>query len=60
MRIQFPKTTRTIVADIDLSDQELDDMCAANPHVDLKRTENGVIVMFRPLDSAATEAPSHE
>jgi hypothetical protein len=47
MRIEFPETPNSIVMEVALSDRELDDMCAANPHAEIKRTENGVIIAFR-------------
>jgi hypothetical protein len=45
MRIKFPETPRSIVIEAALSDQEFDDLCADNPHAEVKRTENGVIIL---------------
>jgi hypothetical protein len=48
MWIVFPVTPRSIVMEAALSDREFDDMCAANPHAEIKRTESGVVMTFPP------------
>lgn len=52
MQIKFPQTPRSIAIEVALTDQEFEDMCVANPHVEITRTENGVMVVFRPTEDS--------
>lgn len=56
--IAIPTTPKRIILDPLLSDQEFEDLCAANSDLNLERTKEGAIVVNAPAGSGTGDANS--